>query len=161
VSITTLRGVQLWLAEDHIATCTSEETQRIREAVAVLSRPKPRKEDLRPLRDCNDWLNGLSQQDIAENKPVQRLQSATTLLQGSSSRQQRQEIQKLLEAWDVPQKAQGWKRKYEEVKADLVAKVVEEGHRLQILQDASATDAPAHFSAICEALQHASIPRLG
>jgi hypothetical protein len=115
----------------------------------------------RSLRDCNDWLNGLSQQDIAENKPVQRLQSATTLLQGSSSRQQRQEIQKLLEAWDVPQKAKGCKRKYEEVKADLVAKVVEEGHRLQILQDASASDAPAHFSAICEGLQHASIPRLG
>ena len=50
VSITTLRGVQLWLAQDHIATCTSAETQRIREAVAVLSRPKPRKEDLRPLQ---------------------------------------------------------------------------------------------------------------
>ena len=50
VSITTRRGVQLWLAEDHVASCTSAETQRIRDAVAVLSRPKPRKGDLQPLQ---------------------------------------------------------------------------------------------------------------
>jgi hypothetical protein len=49
VSITTLLSVQLWLAEDHIATCTSAEIQRIREAVGVLSRSKPRQEDLAPL----------------------------------------------------------------------------------------------------------------
>ena len=50
LSITTLRGVQLWLAEDHMASCTSAETQRISEAVAVLSRPKPSQEDVRPLQ---------------------------------------------------------------------------------------------------------------
>ena len=50
LSITTLRGVQLWLAEDHIASCASAETQRIREAVAALSRPKPKQEDLQPLQ---------------------------------------------------------------------------------------------------------------
>ena len=48
--ITTMHGVQLWLAEDHIASCTSAETQRIREAAAVLSRPKPRQKDVRPLQ---------------------------------------------------------------------------------------------------------------
>ena len=66
VSITTLRGVQLWLAEDHIATCTSEETQRIREAVAVLSRPKPRQEDLRPLQP--KWQ--VSQSQSKRMKPM-------------------------------------------------------------------------------------------
>ena len=128
------------------------------------ARPAPQLHRLaepRSLRECSDWLNGLSHQEIAENMPVQRLHSATTLLQERSSRQQRQEVHKLLHAWDVPQKAQGRKRKYEEVHADLIAKVVEEGHRLQMLQDASATHARARFSAIREALQHASIQRLG
>ena len=115
----------------------------------------------RSLQDCTDWLNGLSHLDMTEDKPVQRLQSATSLLQGGSSRQQRQEIQKLLDAWDVPQKAQGRKRKYEEVKAALVEKVLEEGHRLQMLQDTSPTHAQAPFSAIREAFQHASIQRSG
>ena len=51
--ITTLNGVQLWLAEDQMASCTSAEAQRIREAVAVLSHPKPRQEDVRPLQ--TEW----------------------------------------------------------------------------------------------------------
>ena len=128
------------------------------------ARPAPQLHRLaepRSLRECSDWLNGLSHQEIAENMPVQRLHSATTLLQERSSRQQRQEVHKLLHAWDVPQKAQGRKRKYEEVKAALVEKVLEEGHRLQMLQDTSPTHAQAPFSAIREALQHASIQRSG
>ena len=128
------------------------------------ARPAPQLNRLarpRSLQDCTDWLNGLSHLDMTENTPVQRLQSATSLLQGGSSRQQRQEIQKLLDAWDVPQKAQGRKRKYEEVKAALVEKVLEEGHRLQMLQDTSPTNAQAPFSAIREAFQHASIQRSG
>ena len=81
------------------------------------ARPAPQRHPLadpRSLRECSDWLNGLSHQEIAESKPVQRLLSATTVLQQRSSRQQRQEVQKLLDAWDVPQKAHGRKRKYEE-----------------------------------------------
>ena len=44
-----IRDVQGWLAEEPIASCSSVHMQRIREAVAVLSRPKPGKEDVRPL----------------------------------------------------------------------------------------------------------------
>ena len=51
VSITTLRGVQLWLAQEHIATCTRNTSLlRIQEAVAVLSRPKLTKDNLKPLQ---------------------------------------------------------------------------------------------------------------
>ena len=50
LGITTMDGVQLWLAEDHIASCTSTEIQRIREAAAVLSSPKPRSEDVQSLQ---------------------------------------------------------------------------------------------------------------
>ena len=50
LSITTIHGIQRWLAEDHVASCTSADAQRIREAVAVLSRPKPRQEDAQPLQ---------------------------------------------------------------------------------------------------------------
>ena len=90
------------------------------------------------------------------------------LLQGRSSRQQRQEVQQLLVTWGVLQKAQGRKRKYDEVKEDLVAKVVEETRRLKTMQDAyelqslraSATTAGTCFSAIQTALQHGSIERL-
>ena len=50
LSITTIHGIQRWLAEDHVASCTSADAQRIREAVAVLSRPNPRQDDIRPLQ---------------------------------------------------------------------------------------------------------------
>ena len=100
-------------------------------------------------------------------KPIQRLQSAMALLQSRSSRQQREEVQQLFGSWDVSQKAKGRKRKYDEVKADLVAKVVEEARRLKTMQDAygplsldaSATIAGTCSSAIQTALQHGSIER--
>ena len=50
MSIDTIHGVLCWLAEDHVASCNSADAQRIREAVAVLSRPNPRQEDVRPLQ---------------------------------------------------------------------------------------------------------------
>ena len=50
LKISSIRDVQRWLAEEHIASCSSADAQRIREAVAVLSRPKPRQEDVRPLQ---------------------------------------------------------------------------------------------------------------
>ena len=48
-----MRDVQRWLAEQPIASCHSADMERLREAAAVLSRPKPRKEDVRELQ--NDW----------------------------------------------------------------------------------------------------------
>ena len=42
-----------WLAEEPIASSSSANMQRIREAVAVLSRPQPRQEDVQPLQ--NKW----------------------------------------------------------------------------------------------------------
>ena len=90
------------------------------------------------------------------------------LLQGRSSREQRQEVQKLLNSWGVLQKAQGRKRKYHEAKADLVAKVVEETRRLKRMQhafgapipDGSATNTRASFSVIQASLQHGGRERL-
>ena len=60
-SITIIHGIQRWLAEDHVASCTSADAQRIREAVAVLSRPKPRQKDVRPLQ--GKWLVAQKQND--------------------------------------------------------------------------------------------------
>jgi len=50
LKILSIRDVQRWLAEEPIASCSSADMQRIREAVAVLSAPKPRQEDVRPLQ---------------------------------------------------------------------------------------------------------------
>ena len=50
LKILSIRDVQHWLADESIARCSSADVQRIREAAAVLSRPKPRKEDVRPLQ---------------------------------------------------------------------------------------------------------------
>ena len=48
--LSSIRELQRWVAEEPIASCSSADAQRIREAVAVLSRPKPRQEDVRPLQ---------------------------------------------------------------------------------------------------------------
>ena len=53
LKISSMRDVQHWLAEQPIASCHSADMERLREAAAVLSRPKPRKEDVRDLQ--NDW----------------------------------------------------------------------------------------------------------
>ena len=50
LKILSIRDVQRWLAEETIASCSSTEIQRMREAVAVLSFPKPRQEDVQPLQ---------------------------------------------------------------------------------------------------------------
>ena len=51
LKISSIRDVQRWLAEEHVASWRSVGAQRIREAVAVLAHPKPRQEDVRPLQD--------------------------------------------------------------------------------------------------------------
>ena len=50
LKIGSIRDVQRWLAEEPIASCSSADVQRIREAAAVLSHPKPRQEDVQPLQ---------------------------------------------------------------------------------------------------------------
>ncbi len=121
--------------------------------------------DWQVLRECNDWLQTLPSQEISKSKPLQRLQTALTLLQSHSSRHQRQDVQQLLGHWNVPQKTYGRKRKYDEVQAHLVAKLVEETHRLQRMQDVAkaarpddaASSAGGRFSDIQAALQRASV----
>ena len=123
----------------------------------------------RRLQECSDWLQAMPSEEIAQSKPLQRLQSATELLQRPSSRQQRQEVQTLLDRWGVHQKAQGRKRKYDEVKVQLISQILEEMGRLQRLEitpeaqspNASNTTAVARFSAVHAALQHGSIERCG
>ena len=51
--ISSMWDVQRWLAEQPIVRCHSADMERLKEAAAVLSRPKPRKEDVRDLQ--NDW----------------------------------------------------------------------------------------------------------
>ena len=62
---------------------------------------------------------------------MQRLQEVVDLVQRPSSRKQRQEVFKLCDDWDVVQKVRQRKRKYEETKAELVAKAVQEMRRLK------------------------------
>ena len=50
LKLSSIRDVQRWLAEEPAASCSSADMQRIREAVAVLSLPKPRQEDVRLLQ---------------------------------------------------------------------------------------------------------------
>ena len=137
-------------ADKHYANSAKKPVTGCSTSIDNSSAARPAQQLYRParprsLQDCTEWLNGLSHPDMAENEPVQRLQSATTLLQESSSRKQRKKIQKLLDAWDVPQKAKGRKRPYDEVKAALVEKVLEEGHRLQMLQNTSPATALLPF----------------
>ena len=124
--------------------------------------------ELLPLQECNHWLTGLPSQQLCQGKPLQRLQAAMIILQKPTSRQQRQEVQQLLDTWGVVQKAHNRKRKYDEVKKDFITKVVEETNRLKSLNDAlakpypdgSTNTASACFSAIRASLHHGSIERL-
>ena len=80
LSITTIRGVQRWLAEDHVASCTSADAQRIREAVAVLSASKPRQEDVRPLQSkwqVTQWQKRTKWQKRASGKKPRPLWDVT------------------------------------------------------------------------------------
>ena len=48
--ILSICDVQRWLAVETVASCSSADMERIREAAAVLSRPKPRQKEVRPLQ---------------------------------------------------------------------------------------------------------------
>ena len=87
--------------------------------------------ELENLTECKKWLQALPSQEILQSKPLQRLQEVVDLVQRPSSRKQRQEVFKLCDDWDVVQKVRQRKRKYEETKAELVAKAVQEMRRLK------------------------------
>jgi hypothetical protein len=48
--IASIHDVQRWLAAEHVATSSNVDAQRIREAMAVLSQCRPRKEDVQLLQ---------------------------------------------------------------------------------------------------------------
>ena len=62
--ISSMWDVQRWLAEQPIVRCHSADMERLKEAAAVLSRPKPRKEDVRELQ--NDWQGA----QMKHRKPI-------------------------------------------------------------------------------------------
>ena len=124
-------------------------------------------EKIRTLQECKTWLQALPSHKILESKPLQRIHEAIAVLQADPSREQRQTIQQLLRDWDVPQKTQGCKRKFDEVKSDLASKVADEACRLKRLRhafeerrtDPSAANANASFSAIQASLQQRKLER--
>ena len=67
--------------------------------------------ELLNFKECKNWLQALPSRQILQNKPLQRLEEVMDVLQSTSSREQRKEIQKLLGDWGVLQKTQGRKRK--------------------------------------------------
>ena len=50
LKMSSIRDVLAWLNGEHVASCSSAQAQRVREAVALLSQPKPKQEDVRPLQ---------------------------------------------------------------------------------------------------------------
>ena len=121
---------------------------------------------LRKLEECSQWLNAVYVPESTQSKPLERLQKAITALLQPSEPRQRDEIQKLLYSWDVPQKNKG-KRGAGEVKAELLAKVIKETHRLQRMDSAPETPSPHaeanaavwRFSAIRASFQNAAADR--
>ena len=94
---------------------------------------------------------------------VKELLSCRHAPRGSSDRQ----FNNFLALGMCPQETQGGKRKFDEVKSDLVAKVVDEACRLKRLRhafeerrpDPSAANANACFSAIQASLQQGKLDR--
>ena len=50
LKMSSIRDVQAWLNDERVASCRSAQAQRIKAAAALLSQPKPRQEDVRPLQ---------------------------------------------------------------------------------------------------------------
>ena len=89
LKILSIRDVQRWLAEEPIASCSSADMQRIREAVAVLSPQKPRQEDVQPLQ--SKWQVAQKKRQKAKTVrrssprvPRQSHQSSPTVTTGAS-----------------------------------------------------------------------------
>ena len=121
---------------------------------------------LRKLEECSQWLKAVYVPESTQSKPLERLQKAITALLQPSEPRERDEIQKLLYSWNVPQWNKG-KRSYGEVKAELLAKVIKETHRLQKMDGAPEIPSPHaeanaavwRFSAIRASFQNAAADR--
>ena len=90
-----------WLAEEPIASCSSADTQRIREAVAVLSHPKPRKEDVQPLQ--SKWQ--VAQQ---KNKKTRPLEEVLHEFQGKVIKAAQKMQQQLSDSAEQPASIMSW-----------------------------------------------------
>ena len=95
LQMVSIHDVQRWLAYEHIASCSSADVQRIREAAAVLSHPKPRQEDVRPLQ--GKW-------EVAQKKK-QKPRPLSEVLQEFKDKviQAAQELQQQLQVGDNEQ----------------------------------------------------------
>ena len=105
------------------------------DAVQPASDHKQQTESVQQLQQITEWLGTLSKNTVDNNEPLTRLQTATHLLQMRSCRDQRDKIQEIAREWQVVQKHKGQKRKFGEVKADLVASLAQEAKRLQTMQN--------------------------
>ena len=81
LKLSSIRDVQRWLAMEPIASCSSADMQRIREAAAVLVHGKPRQEDVKPL--CRKWHVSR----IKKTRKTYRWQKLSTSFETKSSKQ--------------------------------------------------------------------------
>ena len=61
LKISSIRDLQGWLAQEPMKSCRSSDAERIRQLAAVLLRPKPRQQDLRPFHSewqVSRWQDG-------------------------------------------------------------------------------------------------------
>ena len=100
------------------------------------------------LKECIEWLESLPTGVVAQSQPLQRVFSVKAVLQMPSTRAQRHEIQVILKAWDVPQKYHGRKRKVNDVKEDLVARVIEETKRLKTMHKIARAPNPSSAASL-------------
>ena len=82
--MSSIRDVQAWLNGERVASCSSAQAQRITEAVALLSQPKPRQEDVRPLQ--SKWkvpqrINNkrMPLEDVIKNLKIKVIEAAQKL----------------------------------------------------------------------------------
>ena len=90
LKMSSIRDVQAWLNGEHVTSCSSAEAQQIREAVAVLSQPKPRQEDVEPLHSkwqVPHWKNYKKTrlQDVIKILEIKVIEAAQTLQQQLAS----------------------------------------------------------------------------
>ena len=107
--------------------------------------PKSTTAEFVSLNDCRKWMESLDIESL-DKPPIRKLQTAVTILQGRSSRQQRTQLQQVLKVWDVVQKEHGVKKGAGEVKKDLEKRVLQEFRRLRSLPGGS-------FSSVLNSLQ--------
>ena len=80
LQLQSIGDVKRWLAKEPIASCSSADMQRIREAAAVLVHGKPRQEDVQPLQ--SKWRVARER-----NKKKDRCQKLWTSSETKSSKQ--------------------------------------------------------------------------